>query len=173
MVAACRKLAICYGNGLDALVRPAVLLGILALGLALGSIVLGHLLVVPAMQADTTLVDANLARALSEPIALRSAELGLMATVIVAAVARLWLRHHAATTLGLLAAGLAATDRFVILPRVHEGWARVDLVAMRPLDRIESAEQLTTVHQGCIAAIVLVLVGLAVLASWKRKVNIS
>lgn len=149
--------------------RPAVLFGILALGLALGSIVLGHLLVVPALQADTTLVDANLARALSEPIALRSAEFGLLAAVIVAAVARPWLRHHAATTLGLLAAGLAATDRFVILPRVHEAWARVDLVAMRPLARIDAAEQLTMVHQGCVAVIGLVLVGLAVLASWKRE----
>lgn len=149
--------------------RPAVLLGILALGLALGSLVLGHLIVVPALQADTTLVDANLARALSEPIALRSAELSLIAAVIVAAVARPWLRHHAGTTLGLIAVGLAGLDRLVILPRVHEAWARVDLVAMRPVARIDAAEQLSMVHNVALAAIALVLVGLAVLASWKRE----
>ncbi|HLT39848.1 MAG TPA: hypothetical protein VK034_26385 [Enhygromyxa sp.] len=148
--------------------RPAVLIGILALGLALGSIVLGHVIVIPTLQANTTLVDANLARALGEPLALRSAELCLIATVLVAAVARAWLRHHAGTTLGLLAAGLAATDRFVLLPRVHEAWARVDLVAMRPAARIETAEQLSRVHELAVAAIAITIVAIAVLASWKR-----
>jgi hypothetical protein len=150
-------------------VRPTVLIGILALGLALGSIVLGHAIVIPTLQADTGLVDANLARALGEPLALRTAELCLIATVILAATARPWLRHHAATTLGLLAAGLAALDRFVILPRVHEAWARVDLVAMRPVARVESAEQLSMVHELAVAVIVLMLIGVAVLASWKRE----
>ncbi len=149
--------------------RPAVLIGILALGLALGSIVLGHLIVVPAMQADTSLVDANLARALSEPLALRTAELCLAASVVVVAVARAWLRHHAGTTLGLLAAGLAATDRVVILPRVHEAWARVDLVARRPVARLDAAEELSTIHDGAVAALVVVLIAIAVLASWKRE----
>lgn len=150
-------------------VRPTVLIGILALGLALGSIVLGHVIVIPTLQANTTLVDANLARALGEPLALRTAELCLAATVIIAAIARAWLRHHAGTTLGLLAAGLAATDRFVILPRVHEAWARVDLVARRPATRLEAAEQLSTVHELAVAAIAITLVAIAVLASWKRE----
>lgn len=150
-------------------VRPAVLIGILALGLALGSIVLGHVIVIPTLQADTTLVDANLARALGEPLALRTAELCLIAAVILAATARPWLRHHAGATLGLLAAGLAATDRFVLLPRVHEAWARVDLVAMRPAARIETAEQLSMTHELTVAVTVLVLIGVAVLASWKRE----
>ena len=149
--------------------RPAVLIGILALGLALGSIVLGHGIVVPTMQAHTTLVDANLARALSEPLALRTAELCLAAAVIVAAVARGWLRHRAGTTLGLLAVGIAGTDRFVILPRVHEAWARVDLVAMRPIARIDAAEQLSTIHDAATGVLLLVLVAIAVLASWKRE----
>ena len=149
--------------------RPAVLIGILALGLALGSIVLGHVLLVPMLQANTSLVDANLARALAEPLAMRSAELCLLAAVVVAGVARAWLRHHAGTTLGLLAAGLAALDRFVMLPRTHEAWVRVDLVAMRPANRIEAAEQLSMVHEANIAALALVLVAIAVLASWKRE----
>ncbi|MFO7565804.1 MAG: hypothetical protein R6X02_24390 [Enhygromyxa sp.] len=146
-----------------------MLIGILALGLALGSIVLGHVILVPTLQADTSLVDANLARALGEPLALRSAELCLIGAVILAAIARPWLRHHVGTTLGLLAAGLAATERFVILPRVHEAWARVDLVAMRPAARIETAEQLSMIHELAVAAIALVLIAVAVLASWKRE----
>jgi hypothetical protein len=146
-----------------------VLIGILALGLAFGSIVLGHVIVVPTMQAHTSLVDANLARALSEPLALRTAELCMAAAVVLAAVARGWLRHRAGTTLGLLAAGVAATDRFVILPRVHEAWARVDLVAMRPVARIDAAEQLSTIHDGAVAVLVLVLIAIAVLASWTRE----
>lgn len=148
--------------------RPSALIGILALGLALGSIVLGHAIAVPTLQADTTLVDANLARALSEPLALRATELALAASVVVAAVSRAWLRHHAGTTLGLLAVGLAGLDRFVVLPRAHEAWARVDLVAMRPVARIDAAEQLSTIHDGTMAALVLVLVAIAALASWKR-----
>jgi hypothetical protein len=148
-----------------------VFIGILALGLALGSIVLGHLIVVPTLQANTNLVDANLARALAEPLALRSAELCLAAAVIVAVIARAWLRHHAGTTLGLLAAGAAALDRFVILPRVHEAWARVDLVARRPAARLEAAEQLSHIHEAALAVLTLVLVALAVLASWKREAN--
>jgi hypothetical protein len=151
--------------------RPAVFIGILALGLALGSIVLGLMFVVPMLQADTSLVDANLARALGEPLALRSVELCLAATVVLAAFARAWLRHHAGTTLALLAVGLAATDRFVILPRMHEAWARVDLVAMRPAPRIEAAEQLSMVHDVAVAALVLVLMAIAALASWKRVAN--
>lgn len=148
--------------------RPATLIGILALGLALGSIVLGHAILIPSLQADTSLVDANLARALGEPLALRSAELCLAAAVVVALVARAWLRHHAGTTLGLLAVGLAAIDRFVILPRAHDAWARVDLVAMRPAARLEAAEQLSTIHEAAVAATALVLIAVAVLASWKR-----
>jgi hypothetical protein len=151
--------------------RPAVLIGILALGLALGSIVLGHVIVVPMLQTDTSLVDANLARALGEPLALRCAEVCLAACLTLAVIARAWLRHHAGTTLGLLAVGLAATDRFVILPRVHDAWARVDLVAMRPAARIEAAEQLAMVHDVAVAALALVFVAIATLASWNRAAN--
>lgn len=137
----------------------------MALGLALGSIVLGHLLLVPMLEADTSLVDANLARALAQPLALRSAEVALAACVVLTAVARHWLRHRAGTTLGLLAVGIAAADRFGLLPRVHEAWGRVDLVAMRPRVRIEAAAQLSTIHEASLAALIVVLIALAALAS--------
>lgn len=145
--------------------RPTVLIAILALGLALGATVLGQVLLVPMLEADTSLVDANLARALAEPLALRSAELSLAACVVLATVARSWLRHRAATTLALLAAGIAGADRLGLLPRMQAAWGRVDLVAMRPRVRIEDAQQLTTVHELSVAALLVVLVALAGLAS--------
>ncbi|PRQ09613.1 hypothetical protein ENSA7_06730 [Enhygromyxa salina] len=137
----------------------------LALGLALGSIVLGHLILVPALQGDTSLVDANLARALAQPLSLRTAELALAACVVLTAVAKHWLRHNAAASLALLAAGIAGVDRLGILPRAHEAWSRVDLVAMRPQVRIDAAEQLWMIHEATLAALAVVLLALAAFAS--------
>ena len=145
----------------------------LALGLALGSIVLGHMILVPALQGDTTLVDANLARALAEPLSLRTAELTLAACVVLAATAKRWLRHSAATTLALLAAGIAGADRLGILPRAHDAWSRVDLVAMRPQVRIDAAEQLWMIHEATLAAMIIVLVAIAGFASLRRAASPS
>lgn len=150
-------------------VRPTALLGMLVLGLALGSIVLGHLLLAPQLRGDTTLVDANLARALAEPLVLRTGEVLLAACLVLAAVAGSWLGHRAGTSLGLLSLGLAAADRFVLLPRLHEAWARVDLVAMRPLPRVTAAEQLTLAHEAVLAAMLIALLATAGLASLDRS----
>jgi hypothetical protein len=141
----------------------------LALGLALGSIVLGHLILVPMLQADHALVDANLARALAEPLALRTAELVLAACVVLAAVTHRWLRHRAGTTLALLAVGIAGVERFGLLPRLQVAWARVDLVAMRPQAKIVVAEQLGTIHHAAIAALIVLLLAIAGLANLDRE----
>lgn len=141
----------------------------LALGLALGAIVLGHLILVPQLQADTSLVDPNLARALAEPLALRSAELALAASVMLAIVAQRWLRHRAGTTLALVAVGITGADRFGVLPRLQDAWGRVDLVAMRPELKVTAAEQLSQIHQLTLAALVVVLLALAGLASLDRQ----
>ena len=145
--------------------RATALIGTVALGLALGAIVLGHLLLVPMLEADTSLVDANLARAMAEPLAMRSAEVALGACVVLALVARHWLRHWAGATLALLAAGIAGANRFGVLPQVHEAWGRVDLVAMRPRVRIDAAEQLSLIHDSSLAVIVVLLIAIAALAS--------
>lgn len=149
-------------------VRPTALIGMLTLGLALGSIVLGHLLLAPQLRGDTLLVDANLARALAEPLVMRTAELVLAACLVLAAVAGKWLGHRAGSSLGLLAVGLAGLDRFVLLPRLHEAWARVDLVAMRPQPRVIAAEQLSLVHEAALAAMLVVILAVAALASLDR-----
>ncbi len=140
----------------------------LALGLALGSMVLGHLILVPTLRGDTTLVDANLARALAEPLALRTAELALAACIALAAVTHRWLRHRAGTSLALLAVGVAGIERFGLLPRMHEAWGRVDLVAMRPQAKIAVAEQLSTIHHAAIATMIVLLLATAALASTDR-----
>jgi hypothetical protein len=141
----------------------------LALGLALSSIVLGHLILVPTLRAEPTLVDANLARALAEPLALRTAELSLAACVVLAAVAHRWLRHRAGTTLALLAVGIAGVERLGLLPRLHVAWGRVDLVAMRPHAKLAVAEQLSTIHHAALAALLVVLLAIAGLASLDRQ----
>ena len=152
-------------------VRPSVLIGHLALALALGAIVVGHLLLIPLLCANTALVDANLARALSEPLALRCGELVLAGCVLAALASKRWLAHRAGLTLSLVAVGVAAIDRLVLIPELHQAWGRVDLVAMRPLARIEVAEQLTLVHQASLGAMVVALVGLGALAAIDRKLG--
>jgi hypothetical protein len=141
----------------------------LALGLALGSIVLGHSILVPTLRADTSLVDANLARALAEPLALRTAEVALGACMVLAAVAHRWLRHRAGTSLALLAVGVAGVERFGLLPRLHVAWSRVDLVAMRPQAKVAVAEQLSTIHHAAIATLIVLLLATAALASSNRS----
>lgn len=148
--------------------RPTALIGIVALGLALGSIVLGHLILVPTLRGEATLVDANLARALAEPLALRTAELTLAACVALAAVTHRWLGHRAGTSLALLAVGVAGVERFGVLPRLHLAWGRVDLVAMRPQAKLVVAEQLSSIHHAAIAAMIVLLLAIAALASSNR-----
>ncbi|NVB37610.1 hypothetical protein G6O69_07185 [Pseudenhygromyxa sp. WMMC2535] len=149
--------------------RTTAIIGIMSLALALGGVVVGHLLLIPMLRGETALVDANLARALSQPLAMRCAEVVLAASVLLAAVARRWLPHRVGPTLALLAAGVAGIERLVLLPELHEAWARVDLVAMRPLARIEVAEQLTLIHQACMGAMIVLLTGIAALACLRPK----
>jgi hypothetical protein len=164
-----REFAFRRRSRLDGPVRPTAFIGMLALGLALGSMVLGHLILVPMLRAEPTLVDANLARALAEPLALRTAELALGACMVLAAVVHRWLRHRAGTTLALLAIGIAGVERFGLLPRLHVAWARVDLVAMRPQAKIAVAEQLSTIHHAALATLIVLLLAIAGLASLDRE----
>jgi hypothetical protein len=137
----------------------------LALALGLGAVVVGQAVLVPLAAGNTSLVDPNLARALSEPLALRAGEIALAACVVLSIVAGPWLRHKAGTTLALLSAGVAALDRLVLLPSVHDAWGRVDLVAARPVAKIELAEQASQIHHGALAVLVLLMVATAAMAT--------
>jgi hypothetical protein len=151
----------------------ARLLAILGLGLALGSIVVGHAVLVPGLRA-ATLVDPNMARALAGPLALRTAELSLGGCIILTMATPRAARPHmpavlakVASTLGLVATALAAIDRVLLLPRLQSAWAQVDIVAGRPQAQLELAEQLTRYHHGGLAVVALCLLGLAGMLTWR------
>ncbi|GEM_PF-4721625 len=136
--------------------RPVALLGSIALGLALGSLVVGHALMVPLVR-DAPLLDPNLARTLAAPLVQRSSELLLACAIVIAMVSRRWRLLRLAGPTALLVAGLAAVDRFFLLPRLGKAWSRVDLVAQRPIDRLEAAHQLQSTHEGVLAVALLLL----------------
>jgi hypothetical protein len=149
-------------------VRPTAMLGTLALALALGSLVVGHLVLIPALAGDTSLIDANLARTLAEPLAIRCGTLLAIACVVLAALVQPWLKHTVALSVSLVAVAIAALDRLALLPRMQAAWSRVDLVAGRPVERVEEAQQLQQTHEIALVLLLIALVGLVVLATWRR-----
>ena len=144
------------------------LLGTLALALALGSLVVGHLLLIPALAGNTDLIDANLARTLAEPLALECATLIGFACVALAGLAKPWLKHTLGLSVSLVAVAIAALDRLALLPRMQAAWSRVDLVAGRPVERVREAEQLQQTHEIALILLLVALVSLVVLATWQR-----
>ncbi|MFV8750556.1 hypothetical protein ACNOYE_08380 [Nannocystaceae bacterium ST9] len=144
------------------------LFGTLALALALGSLVVGHLLLIPALAGDTSLIDANLARTLAEPLAMKCATLLLIACALLAIVVKPWLKHTLGLSVSLVAVAIAALDRLVLLPRLQAAWARVDLVAGRPVERVSEAQELQQTHEIALILVLVGLVGLAMLATLKR-----
>jgi hypothetical protein len=151
-------------------VRPVALIGSLALSLALGAIVVGHLILLPQLHGAHVgaLIDPNLARALGEPLALRSSEILLASALVLAIVISKWMGQRLPGPIALATAGLAAADRLFILPRMHEAWARVDIVARRPVDHLVMAEQLGSIHLGMILAALVLLLALVAFSVARR-----
>jgi hypothetical protein len=144
-------------------------LAILALSAALGALVVGELIVVPVLAA-TDLLDANLAKAVSAPVHLRTAEIGVVAGVAVAVTVPAWLRSRFATTIALLLLLGATARRVVLLPALYAAWARVDLVAGRPEARLVEARELARWSEALTFSSILllgVLITLVALA-WRR-----
>jgi hypothetical protein len=144
------------------------MLGILALALALGSLIVGHLVLIPMLAGDTSLIDANLARTLAEPLAIRCATLLALACVALAVLAKPWIDNTVALSVSLIAVAIAALDRLALLPRVQAAWSRVDLVAGRPIERVEEAQQLQQTHEIALLLLLCALVALVVLATRAR-----
>jgi hypothetical protein len=144
-------------------------LAILALSTALGALVVGELVVVP-MLGRTDLLDANLATAVSAPVHLRTAEIGVAAGLAVALAVPAWLRSRFATSVALLLLLGATARRVVLLPALYAAWARVDIVAGRPEARLHEARELARWSEALTFSSVLligVLVALVALA-WRR-----
>lgn len=136
-------------------------------GVALGALLVGRGLILPAFDGHSALIDANLAKALAGPIHLRIVEVVLAANVILACLAERWLGVRWGKTLALVGVGAAAVQRFFLLPKLYETWARADLVAGRPVDRLDLANQLHT--QDFLLAVTSALLLLAMLFVASRE----
>mgnify|MGYP007032564521 FL=1 len=145
--------------------RPTAFIGTLALATALGGVLLAELVVVPGLELQAHLIDANLAKALTGPLHLRQAEVVLASVLVLAAVVPRWLTSTVATTAALLSVALAAGLRLALLPSVYTAWSRVDRVAGRPVERIVEAERLSDLAGWLSLATLLVLGGIAWIAT--------
>jgi hypothetical protein len=123
--------------------RAAACVGILALAAALGALVVGQLVVLPSLEGQGALVDANLLTRLVAPVHLRCAEIALVASVLLLGVTPYWLRSRLITTLALVTVTGTGAMRLIVLPAAYEAWAKVDRVAQAPYDRLVRAEGLT------------------------------
>ncbi len=135
------------------------LIGVLALAVALGSVLLGYGLLLPGLEG-AELIDANLAHALAHPLYLRTGEVVLVAGVVLVAVMPKWTANPRATPLALVVAALAGIHRLVVLPALGEAWSRVDAVAQRPLPAMEEAERWADYHVLVSVLLLALLLGL-------------
>lgn len=132
--------------------RFAALLG---LSLALGCLLIGHGLILPALAAGgsgaESLVDPNLARALTLPIAELTTTVAALATAFVLALAPRAFSASPMSTLALAALAACALDRLVLLPRMHLALGRVDLVTAAPASQMAKLQVWELGHQLCVA----------------------
>lgn len=129
------------------MLQPAACLGLLVSAIAIAAIGLGRFVVLPMMVRAHALVDANLARTLAGPIHFRLAEITLAATLVAFVVLPRWTRSRIAAALAMLLVVGAAAWRAVMLPALYTAWSRVDLVAGRPVDRMQAATALDGYEQ--------------------------
>jgi hypothetical protein len=141
--------------------RPAACLGVIVVATALAALVLGRFVVVPMLAHGHALVDANLARSLAEPLHLRLAELGLAASLIAFVLVPRWTRSRVAAALAVVVVLGTALWRALLLPALYTAYSRVDLVAGRPVDRLQELERLEDIESAAVSAMALLLVALA------------
>lgn len=140
--------------------RPAACLGLLVVATALAALVLGRFVVVPMLAHSHLLVDANLARSLAEPLHLRLAEITLGATLCAFVLVQRWTRSTLAGALAMVLVVGTASWRALLVPSLYAAYARVDLVAGRPLERLQELERLEDLEQAAVSAMALLFVAL-------------
>jgi hypothetical protein len=144
-------------------VRPAALIGFAAAALLLGALVVGYFVALPAL-SSSPLLDGNLARAVSAPLAQRLADLVVVASVVLALAAPRWIASRAGTTIALVLTAAALAHRLLLAPHLERLWSRVDVVAARPVDLLAEAQRWSEHQQWLLVAmcaLVLALFGLA------------
>lgn len=149
--------------------KPLSVLGLIACAAALGTQVVGRGVLLPELAAQSSLIDANLAAALSEPLHLRMAEIVLAAHLIVAASASRWLEAKWATSVALVLVGLSGLQRFVLLPTMYGAWSHADLVASRPIEHVLVGER--SQWQDSIVVGLMALLQLALLVAAARMMK--
>lgn len=143
--------------------KPAALIGTLAAALLIGAIAVGQFIALPALAASP-LLDANLAKAVAGPLALRFADVIFAASAVLALAAPKWIASRAGTTLALVLTGAALANRLLLVPHLGRLWTRVDLVAGRPADLLAEAQRWADHQQWLLVGMLVlavVLVGLA------------
>ena len=144
--------------------RLAACLGLLAFATFFGALVIGHGVVLPGL-SGSPLIDANLGNALAAPLGLRLAEILVGAGVVLVMTVPRWISSRMATTLALLLTGAALAHRLLLLPHLGRLWARVDIIAGRPVDTLAEAQRWTQHQQWLLLAMGLLLVVLAAVAT--------
>lgn len=138
-------------------------LALIALCIALGAYTLGEVVIVPMVASPGPLADANLADALSRPLALRLSEFALIGSMLLwAACARGWGRG-ALSTLSGAALALSCLDRAYLLPRLHEAAASVDLVTQSPASNMATLARAELTHQLVVATNCVLLLAVALI----------
>lgn len=140
---------------------PAACLGLLVTSIAISAIGLGRFVVLPMMVRAHALVDANLARTLAQPIHFRLAEITLAATLVGFVVLPRWTRSRIASGLSVSLVLGAAAWRAAMLPALYAAWSKVDLVAGRPVDRMQAATALDGYEQAVSLALMFGLLATA------------
>lgn len=148
--------------------RFATFLGLVAVAIALGTLVVGRAVVVPALATHTELLDANLAKAIAGPVHLRLAEVVLAAHLVLAAFAQRLVGARWGTTVGLVLVTASAVHRFLLLPTLYEAWARADLVAGRPVARIVEAQQLELQEVVLVGTMAVLQLGVCLAVALRR-----
>ncbi|TPV93139.1 MAG: hypothetical protein B7733_22065 [Myxococcales bacterium FL481] len=125
----------------------------LAVALGLGGVALAHPVVLPALEAASGLIDANLAKALAVAVHQRIDDGLLVVSALAAASMGRASGTRLGTTLGLLALICVAAERFWLLPQLSQTWSQLDLTVGRPLHLVDVAQTLERVSLGISAAV--------------------
>ena len=143
---------------------PAGCMGLLVASIAAASIGVGRFVVLPMLVRAHALVDANLARTLAQPIHFRLAEITLAMTLVAFVLLPRWTRSRIAGALATMLVAGAAAWRAMLLPALYGAWSKVDLVAGRPVDRMQAATQLDGYEQAASLAIMFGLLAMSWIA---------
>lgn len=149
--------------------KPLSVLGLLACAAAMGAQLVGRVVVLPELAAQSNLIDANLIVSLSEPLHLRLAEVVLASHLLIAASAGRWLEARWATSVALVLVGLSGLQRFVILPAMYGAWGMADLVASRPIEHVLTGDRMQWQDNMLVA--VMTLLQLAILVAAARMMR--